>query len=99
MIAAFALGVSTQRMSTEGSVRTKIQKWGNSLELRIPRSFAGAAGVEAGSEVDLSIRRGDLIMRPVRRRTYRLKELLRQINSKNIHAEVDAGAPVGREVW
>jgi antitoxin MazE len=80
-------------------VRTKIHKWGNSLGLRIPRSFAEEAGVEAGSEVDLSIRRGDLLVKTVRRRKYRLKELLRKITPRNIHAEVDAGAPVGKEVW
>ena len=80
-------------------MQTKIQKWGNSLGLRIPRSVAEEAGVEAGSAVDISIRRGDLVVKPARRRKYRLKDLLRQINSKNIHAEVDAGAPVGREIW
>ena len=78
-------------------MRTKIQKWGNSLGLRIPRSLAEEAGVEAGSEVDLSIRRGDLVVKPARRTKYRLNDLLRQMTSKNIHAEVDAGAPVGRE--
>jgi antitoxin component of MazEF toxin-antitoxin module len=55
------------------------------------------AGVAAGSEVDLSIRRGDLIVKPVRRKKYRLKDLLRQITSKNIHAGIDPGAPVGKE--
>ena len=80
-------------------MRTKIQKWGNSLGLRIPRSFAEAAGVEAGSEVDLSIRRGELVVKPARRRKYRLKDLLRQVTAKNIHAGVDTGPPAGRELW
>jgi antitoxin MazE len=87
----------TQCISTEDSVRTRIQKWGNSLGLRIPRSFAKEAGVEAGSEVDLSIRRGDLVVKPARRRKYRLPELLRGISARNVHAEVDVGTPVGRE--
>jgi len=78
-------------------VRTTIQKWGNSLGLRIPRALAEEAGVVAGSEVDLSIRRGDLVVKPARRTKYRLNDLLRQITSKNTHAEVDVGAPVGRE--
>ena len=80
-------------------MRTTIQKWGNSLGLRIPRALAEEAGVVAGSEVDLSIRRGDLVVKPARRTKYRLNDLLRQMTSKNIHAEVDAGAPVGREAW
>jgi antitoxin component of MazEF toxin-antitoxin module len=30
---------------------------------------------------------------------YRLEELVRKITAKNLHGEVDTGAPVGREVW
>ena len=69
------------------------------MGLRIPRSFAEEAGVGAGSEVDLSIQDGDLIVKPVRRRKYRLKGLLRKITVENIHAEVNTGTAVGREVW
>ena len=80
-------------------MQTKIQRWGNSLGLRIPRSFAEEAGVEAGSEVDLSIKDGNLVVKSARRKKYRLKELLRKITAKNVHAEVDTGGPVGREAW
>lgn len=80
-------------------MQTKIQKWGNSLGLRIPRSFAKEAGVEAGSEVDLSLRNGDLVVKPARRKRYRLKDLVRKITPRNLHDEVDTGRPVGREVW
>jgi antitoxin MazE len=80
-------------------VQTKIQRWGNSLGLRIPRSFAEEAGVEAGSQVDLSVRDGDLIVRATRRRKYRLSELLEKVTAKNLHGEVDTGGSMGREVW
>ena len=80
-------------------MQTKIQKWGNSLGLRIPRAFAEEAGVDAGVEVNLSIRNGDLVVRPVRRVKYQLSALVRKITVKNLHGEVDAGGPVGREVW
>jgi antitoxin MazE len=80
-------------------MQTKIQKWGNSLGLRIPKSFAEEAGVGAGSEVDLAVEKGELIVRPVRRVRYALKELLSDVTPDNIHQEVDTGPPVGREVW
>ena len=80
-------------------MQTKIQKWGNSLGLRIPRAFAEEAGVDAGAEVDLSIRDGDLVVKPARRTKYRLTELVRKITAKNLHGEVDTGGPIGREVW
>ena len=80
-------------------MQTKIQKWGNSLGLRIPKSFAEEAGVEAGSEVDLSVEDGDLVARPLRSPRYELKDLLRAVTSKNVHKEVESGEPVGREAW
>ncbi len=80
-------------------MQTRIQKWGNSLGLRIPRSFALEAGVGAGSEVDISVEDGDLVVRPARRRTYHLKDLLRRVTPKNLHEEVDTGRPLGREIW
>ncbi len=80
-------------------MQTKIQKWGNSLGLRIPKSFAEEAGVGAGSEVDLAVQNGELIVRPVRQVSYTLKELLSGVTPDNIHREADTGPPVGREVW
>ena len=79
-------------------MRTKVQKWGNSLGVRIPRSFAAEARVEAGSTVDISVEKGSLRIRPVHRR-YSLRALLRKVTSRNLHKEVATGAPVGRETW
>ena len=78
---------------------TKIQKWGNSLGLRIPKSFAAEADVEAGSTVDLAIEDGGLVIRSVRRPQYSLEELLEGVNARNLHKEVATGEPVGREAW
>ena len=80
-------------------MQTKIQKWGNSLGLRIPKSFAEEAGVEAGSEVDLAIEDGDLIVRPRRKPRYALSELLMRVNESNLHREIDTGEPAGEEAW
>jgi len=83
----------------ERFMRTKIQKWGNSLGLRIPKSFAEEAGVKAGSEVDLAVEGGELIARPTRLPKYDLQGLLRKVTVRNIHKEVETGEPVGREAW
>ena len=80
-------------------MQTKVQRWGNSLGLRIPRAFAAEAGVEAGAAVELSLRDGDLIVSRARRPKYRVDELIRKVNAKNLHSEVNTGDPVGREVW
>jgi len=80
-------------------MKTRIQKWGNSLALRIPRAFAEESKVTQGSAVDLSIENGRLIITPVQKNPYTLKELLAGVSKKNLHGEIDMGPPIGKEVW
>lgn len=80
-------------------MQTRVQKWGNSLGLRIPKAFAKQAGVKAGSEVDLSVEDGDLVIRPRRTPHCSLSDLLQAVTAENLHREVETGEPVGREVW
>ena len=80
-------------------MRTKIQKWGNSLGLRIPKSFAEEAHIHAGSTVDLSMDDGRLIVRRWRIPPYRLEDLLSKVTKDNLHEEVATSEAVGREAW
>lgn len=76
----------------------KIQKWGNSLGLRIPRSFAREVRVRSGSTVDLSVKGGRLVVSPLISRKYALEDLLAGITRANLHGEENLGAPLGREL-
>jgi antitoxin MazE len=80
-------------------MQTRIQKWGHSLGLRIPRALAAEAQVEEGQEVDLTVQNGCLRIRPLRPRRYALTELLKRVTPDNIHAEISSGEPIGRETW
>lgn len=79
-------------------MQVRIQKWGNSLALRIPKSLAEDSGVDTGSVVDLRLVRGKLVATPVRG-TYELEKLLSGVSEANLHGVVDAGEAAGREVW
>lgn len=78
---------------------TKIQKWGNSLGLRIPKSFAKEAGVEEGSAVDIFLEGDRLVICPLRNEKYRLSDLLSQVREDHMHKEISTGDAVGREAW
>ncbi|HEC45169.1 MAG TPA: AbrB/MazE/SpoVT family DNA-binding domain-containing protein [Bacteroides sp.] len=80
-------------------MKAQIQKWGNSLALRIPKSFAEETNIKNGSYVNLSLVRGNLVARPLPGEEYSLKELLSNINEDNIHKEFDTGDAAGNEVW
>jgi len=79
-------------------MKSKIQKWGNSLALRIPKSFAEEARVKEGADVDLCLKDGQLVVIPIRPRKT-LRELLAGVTSENLHGETDTGKPQGNEVW
>ena len=80
-------------------MRTKIVKWGNSLGLRIPKSFAEEVRVAEGSIVDLSMEDGNLIIKVTKTDEMELGDLLDGITDENIHGEIDTGDAVGGEVW
>jgi len=80
-------------------MQTRIQKWGNSLGLRIPKAFAAEARVEEGSTVDLSVENGSLLVRPLRVRKYAVGQLLEKVTRRNLHGEIPTGQPTGREAW
>jgi antitoxin MazE len=80
-------------------MNVRVQKWGNSLALRIPKPFAEDADVREGTVLRLSVKRGHLIAAPVRARKIRLKDLLAGITRENLHDEADWGPRLGKEIW
>jgi len=80
-------------------MRTRVQKWGNSLALRIPKSFAAEAGLRANAAVELSLVEGALVVQPVTPQPLTLDELLRGITNDNMPGEWNTGPAVGKEVW
>jgi antitoxin MazE len=80
-------------------MKTRVQKWGNSLALRIPKAFAEEAGLHVDAAVELSLREGRLIVQPIRPQRLTLEDLLRGITDENLPGEWDTGPAVGKEVW
>jgi len=81
-------------------MKVKIQKWGNSLAVRIPKSFAVQTEIEQDTIVDLSVLEGSIIVKPEKRKArFTLEELLQNVNEENLHGEIDFGEPVGKEVF
>lgn len=75
-----------------------IQKWGNSLALRIPKSVSQQIHVSEGDGVELRVNADGLFVRPARRR-YQLSQLVKKIRPSNRHAETNWGGPSGKEAW
>ena len=80
-------------------MKTRIQKWGNSLALRIPKSFATEVGLQRETSVEISLANGKLVITPIAKPKLILKQLLAKVTKGNLHHEVDTGAAVGNETW
>lgn len=79
---------------------TKVQKWGNSLAVRIPSRVAKRLGFKAGSHVTTRESLRGLIIEPVgAHRAETLDDLLSQIDPNNLPEKIDWGPPVGNEIW
>lgn len=76
----------------------RIQKWGNSLALRVPKALAKEAGLEEDSPVEIKLVGETLVVTPLRSE-WTLEDLLAGVTDENIHDEVDWGTPEGAELW
>lgn len=80
-------------------MRARVQKWGNSLALRIPKSFAAEVGLQKETSVEISLADGKLVIRPIAEPKLTLKQLLARVTKENLHHEVDTGFALGKEAW
>lgn len=79
-------------------MKAKVQRWGNSLAIRIPKAYAIDLRVDAGSVVDLDIVEAKLVVTP-EPEVPSLDALLERVTAENVHGETDVGPAIGREAW
>lgn len=80
-------------------METRVQKWGNSLAVRIPKPIAAQLGLANHSSVKFSLRGTELVITPAKHPDLKLADLLAGVTEDNLHGEIDTGASVGKETW
>ena len=80
-------------------ITTRIRRWGNSLAIRLPQSVLDQLSLSADSEVTINIDGHKIIVSPVNKPEYTLKELLEKCPPESLGGEVSFGKPTGKEVW
>ena len=81
---------------------TTIQKWGNSLGMRLPKELANNFNLKAGSQVIFIQNKNGFTIQPqekIKIPKYTLEDMVAGITLKNRHKEFDWGKPMGKEVW
>ena len=79
-------------------MKTKIQKWGNSLGVRLPKSIAEQKSLRAGLDVSILLQNDEIVIKPDVEQVS-LDTFLRDIKPENLHSETDWSETVGNEVW
>jgi antitoxin MazE len=77
-------------------MQTVVQKWGNSLGIRIPALYTKDLELKNGSTVEISEEEGRLVIIPKRNS---LNELLAKVTTDNIHEAIETGLSIGNEEW
>lgn len=77
-------------------MQTVVQKWGNSLGLRIPSLWAKDNNVRSGSKIEVIVEKGKITILPQKKS---LDDMLAMVTPENIHSEVSIGNAVGKEEW
>lgn len=80
-------------------MRVTVRKWGNSLTLRIPSGLAEDVQISEGTEVDVAVADGQLVVKPVTSEV-RLEDLLARFKPERMHGRgFPDDAPRGAEYW
>jgi len=78
---------------------TRVQKWGNSQGLRLPKHVLEQADIGIGESVEIIPQDGQIVVKKTRKRKFDLLELVSRMPSDYDAREEDFGKPVGREEW
>ena len=79
-------------------MQVTLNKWGNSVGLRIPNSILRELGIGCGNKLEIKGENGRAVMEPIDDKKDRLAELLKAINPVNLHGESITGVAMGNEI-
>lgn len=80
-------------------METTIQKWGNSLAVRLPKGVATKLSLREGCRVEVHEAKEGILIRQTPNARPSLKELVRMIRRDELHEETPWGDARGNEAW
>lgn len=77
-------------------MQINVTKWGNSIAIRLPKSFANQINIDKDSKIELSLEKNKIV---IKKAEYNLNDLMDKITPSNLHKETDTGKITGKEQW
>lgn len=78
---------------------TKIQKWGNSQGVRIPKIILDTVNWAEDEQIMIAVENGKIVMEKAKAKRKNIKELFENYNGGYQPTEIDWGEPKGEEIW
>lgn len=97
MASCFCIYKSIYKVYTQ-DMKTKIQKWGNSLAVRLPKSITEQQSLKEGAGVSVELEKGQIVIKATEQKET-LASLLKGVSLDNVHDETDWAEVSGNELW
>ena len=80
-------------------MEARLQKWGNSVGIRIPNSLLKSLNLSINDKINLVEEDNKIIITKSKKSKIDLKELFEKYNGENLAKEFEWDDPVGKEIW
>ena len=86
-------------MKEEILMETRLQKWGNSSGIRIPKSFLKTLNLNTNDEVNISMEEDKIIISKINKKSISLKNRIKKYTGPNLSKDFKWDDNRGREIW
>lgn len=77
----------------------RLQKWGNSLGIRIPSNILKTLNLKINDTLELFEEENKIIITKSNKKTISLEKKFKQYKGENLAKEFSWDEPTGREIW
>ena len=91
---------SQNNTERKNNMTTKIQKWGNSQGIRLPKYLLESIDWKDNEQINIKTEKGKIILeKTIKEKRKNIKELFADFDEQYTPIEIDWGKPVGKEIW
>ena len=80
-------------------MEARLQKWGNSVGIRIPNSLLKSLNLSINDKIDLKEDGDRIIITKSKKERVSLEELFKNYTGENLAKDFEWDEPVGKEIW
>lgn len=80
-------------------MEARLQKWGNSVGIRIPSNILKSLNLKLDDKIDLIEEDNKIIISKSKKDKISLEERFKNYNGKELENDFEWDEPVGREIW